>query len=536
MTAAPKSFRSDQWILEPPWIADECSSTLPETQYPTIIAYPESTEQIIELLQYASLASLPVFINSTGKNWGYGCRSGPVSGGITVLLEKMNRILEVNVELGYAVIEPGVTYQQLNSYLKAKNIPLWADVAGTTEAASVLGNALDKGRGLTPYADHFGQICGMNVVLPDGTVMSTSADPKMKAKHLYKWSVGPYVEGLFAQSNFGVVVSAGIWLMPKPDDFLFCAFEYTATATRFASFIDAVRGLVFSGGLRAFPHIANDFAMLCIVDRYPQLSSVDGRVRTRLSTSELSHWKKRHGVKDWTFGAGLYGDEASVLHQKRMISGALKSFGAVRFFKSSDREGFIGGLQTSTLKALARLQGKSQAYLNQLESASGLFQGIPTDAFAKQVYVRSSKGKPTYLEHPARDKCGFVWTGPIVPFLGSEVASVHRLVEPIFLKYEFDLFCEWIIESPRALIGLFGVFFDLANEEERENARHWYTAINRVLKENGYPEYRTSAMTTTHALDTNPELKDFLAKLKTSIDAEGILAPGRYGVKTIERN
>lgn len=73
-----------------------------------------------------------------------------------MVLERMNRIHEVDEALGYAVIEPGVTYKQLNEFLKANYPDLWSDSAGTTQFASVLGNALDKGRGLTPYADHLG--------------------------------------------------------------------------------------------------------------------------------------------------------------------------------------------------------------------------------------------------------------------------------------------------------------------------------------------------------------------------------------------
>lgn len=85
----------------------------------------------------------------------------------------MTRIWHVDHELGYAVIETGVTYKQLSDHLKAHCPTLWSDSAGTTQYASVLGNALDKGRGLTPYADHFGSLCGMDVVLPDGALLET---------------------------------------------------------------------------------------------------------------------------------------------------------------------------------------------------------------------------------------------------------------------------------------------------------------------------------------------------------------------------
>jgi 4-cresol dehydrogenase (hydroxylating) len=62
-----------------------------------------------------------------------------------MVLERMKKIERVDEKLGYAVIEPGVTYGELNRYLKDNNLALWSDCAGSTVAASVIGNALDKG-------------------------------------------------------------------------------------------------------------------------------------------------------------------------------------------------------------------------------------------------------------------------------------------------------------------------------------------------------------------------------------------------------
>ena len=79
---------------------------------------------------------------STGKNWGYGERAAAYDRGITVILARMNQIVHVDEQLGYAVIEPGVTYKQLNDHLKQSGSRLWADCAGSTQYASVIGNAL----------------------------------------------------------------------------------------------------------------------------------------------------------------------------------------------------------------------------------------------------------------------------------------------------------------------------------------------------------------------------------------------------------
>ncbi len=55
----------------------------------------------------------------------------------------MNRIIEVNADLAYAVIEPGVRYRQLHEYLQKQQIKLAVDPIDDTAHASVIGNALD---------------------------------------------------------------------------------------------------------------------------------------------------------------------------------------------------------------------------------------------------------------------------------------------------------------------------------------------------------------------------------------------------------
>ena len=74
-----------------------------------------------------------------------------------------------------------------------------------------MGNALERGVGLTPYADHFGHLCGLEVVLADGSIVHTGGGggPRCKTWHTHKWGTGPYLEGLFSQSNLGIVTRAG---------------------------------------------------------------------------------------------------------------------------------------------------------------------------------------------------------------------------------------------------------------------------------------------------------------------------------------
>ena len=58
--------------------------------------------------------------------------------------------------------------------------------------------------------------CGMEVVLPNGDLMRTGmgAMPGNRAWHVYKRSLGPTLDQLFMQSNYGIVTKMGVWLMP----------------------------------------------------------------------------------------------------------------------------------------------------------------------------------------------------------------------------------------------------------------------------------------------------------------------------------
>jgi len=152
--------------------------TLHKRVSPAAFAYPESVEQVQQIVQLANKYKHPLWVSSRGNNWGYGAATPFQEGSIVVNLHRMNRIVEINEELAYAVIEPGVSYEQLNRHLKENGHKLWVDCTDGTPRGSVIGNALDRGIGETPYGDHFGNLCGLEVVLPSGKRMQTGGSSK----------------------------------------------------------------------------------------------------------------------------------------------------------------------------------------------------------------------------------------------------------------------------------------------------------------------------------------------------------------------
>ena len=124
---------------------------------------PASTEEVQAIIGVCDKYTIPVWPISTGKNFGYGSAAAATKGQMILDLRRMNKILEVDAELGTALIEPGVTYKQLKDYLVENDIPLWLSPPAPSAIVSPLGNAVDRGVGYTPYGDNFFMSCGMLV-------------------------------------------------------------------------------------------------------------------------------------------------------------------------------------------------------------------------------------------------------------------------------------------------------------------------------------------------------------------------------------
>ena len=103
-------------------------------------------------------------------------------------------MLEVNDELAYVVVEPGVSFFDLYRYFQQNNHNLWMSVPGPGWG-SIVGNGVERGMGYGYYSDHFASSAGLEVVLPNDELLRTGMGAMSSSK------AGPLLSYNFLNSN-----------------------------------------------------------------------------------------------------------------------------------------------------------------------------------------------------------------------------------------------------------------------------------------------------------------------------------------------
>lgn len=107
-----------------------------------------------------------------GARISYGGTAPVVHGSVVLDLHRMNKVIELNEEYAYAIVEPGASFFDLYNEVQKRGLHLWPSCPAIGWG-SVVGNTLDRGFGYTPNGEHSQAQCGMEVVLPNGELLRT---------------------------------------------------------------------------------------------------------------------------------------------------------------------------------------------------------------------------------------------------------------------------------------------------------------------------------------------------------------------------
>lgn len=496
-----------------------------EADEPTAAAAvaPDNAEQVAELVRIANQYRIPIYPISTGKNLGYGGAAPAAAGSVVLDLKRMNRVVEIDERNGYVVVEPGVSYFDLYNHIQEKGLKLWIDCP-SPGWGSLIGNALDGGVGVTlaPYRNHFEAQCGMEVVLPNGRVLRTGmgAMPGAKTWQQFRNGFGPRIDGLFKQSNYGVVTKMGFWLMPAPEN-------YTTGVVTLPKFRDLIP-LVDAVGKLEMSKIFQGLWMLSSPTTGIQGDAahasgppaggpppLDPKVAAILNDPKGADMDKLEalaasvGVPFWSCEFQLYGPRKFIEGQWACIEEALGTIPGAEFT--------LNDIRALPLPA---------------EDLKGMFDvgplGIPS--------LRTFGLGPmfTYDDEPV---VGHVFFSPVIPRTGeaaieamkvfSDITRKHKLPGPP-LQFPSTIFERAFLYA----IGLPVTRSPKVNAKIRDIVRELVTAA----AQRGWGEYRTAPAFYDLIMETysfnDHAFRDFLETIKDAVDPNGIMSVGRYAIRS----
>lgn len=218
---------------------------------PDAVALPRDTAAVSRILRFANQHHIPVTPRGAGHGYVGGCV--PLHGGISLSVERMNRIKEVNAADFVAVVEPNVITQTLQQAAEAKGLFYPPDPASRSEC-SIGGNIATNAGGprCLKYGVTRDYVLGLEVVLANGDVVRLGS-------RTHKNKTGFDLHRLFVGSEgmLGVVTEATLKLLPLPPEraALAVGFDSMKAAT------DAIRRIFAAGFLPCALEVADSFTL-----------------------------------------------------------------------------------------------------------------------------------------------------------------------------------------------------------------------------------------------------------------------------------
>ncbi|EJI84194.1 FAD-binding protein [Alishewanella aestuarii B11] len=498
----------------------------------TSLVVKVATEQDIrQLLQLASQLrhtddAFVIFPISTGKNWGYNSAT-PNSPAVLLDLSGLRQIRVIDATLGLFAVQPGVTQQLLRDFLDQQQLAFMVPVTGAGPDCSILGNALERGYGITPYTDHFGAVTAMRAMLADGSIVQSAVAELDQSQeglidHTYKYGVGPYLDGLWTQSNLAIVTEITVRLKANPAAFdaFYIQFQddqqFELAQQIVFQILRDLEGVVGSVNIMDRRRVA---AMMAVNPN----GAAAHQVMTEQQVSDIA---KAYDIPAWTIAGTLYGRPKVVAAAKAEVKSIIGGRANKVLFSSSALIK-IGRL---AVKLLPALLAKPAKMLASLDAGIQIMRGVPNQVALPLAYWRNPRVEPaaSVRLNPAADQCGLLWYAPLVPMRAEAMRAFIQHIRTLCPKYGIEPMITFTSLRHDTVDSTIPIVFNRLDPDAVAQAKACLDELVKVGLKQGWVPYRLNLQQQAELLHADSTFWQVVQRIKQALDPEALLSPGRY--------
>eukprot|EP01119_Soliformovum_irregulare_P014472 TRINITY_DN3958_c0_g1_i5.p1 TRINITY_DN3958_c0_g1~~TRINITY_DN3958_c0_g1_i5.p1 ORF type:complete len:490 (+),score=183.13 TRINITY_DN3958_c0_g1_i5:155-1624(+) len=176
---------------------------------PDVVVFPESTEEVSEIVKLCSQYKVPIVPFGSGTSLEGHITA--IRGGVSISFQRMNSVIEVHKEDLDCVVQPGITYDELNMALDEFGFFFPMDPGPGASIGGMVGTSC-SGTNAVRYGTMKNNVVNLTVVLPNGNIVKT-------AQRARKSSAGYDLTHLFigAEGTLGVVTEITVKITRKPE-------------------------------------------------------------------------------------------------------------------------------------------------------------------------------------------------------------------------------------------------------------------------------------------------------------------------------
>ncbi|MDF2720543.1 MAG: glcD [Paenibacillus sp.] len=205
-------------IVGQTWFKDDMESlvsysydaTPMQQALPDGVIFPSSTEQVSQILKVANAHLIPIVGRGAGSNLCAG--TVPLEGGLVVVMNKMNKLIEIDSDNLTATFQTGLNTKQFHLEVEKRGLFYPPDPSSMV-ISTLGGNIMECAGGLRglKYGTTKDYVIGLEAVLPNGEVIRTGGK-------LYKDVAGYDLTKLLvgSEGTLAIVTEATVKLIPAP--------------------------------------------------------------------------------------------------------------------------------------------------------------------------------------------------------------------------------------------------------------------------------------------------------------------------------